>query len=87
VSETTSGGYLSSGAAHPFPVGARVRHYGRQWTDEAFATVLEAKPQRDGTFEYRVMVDEDSGWIRSESGETWWPSYYTRPGEPPYSAS
>lgn len=62
-------------------VGARVRHVGRAWTDDAFATVLEAKPQRDGTVEYRVMVDEGSGWPRSSSGETWWPSYYTRRGD------
>lgn len=62
--------------AHPFAVGTRVRHDGRRYSTEPFATVLEVVPQRDRTFEYRVRVDDDCGWVNM-GGESWWASYHT----------
>lgn len=58
------------------PIGARVRHDGRRWSTDAFATVQQVKPQHDGTFEYEVLVDEDSHWP-SAGKLTWWASYHT----------
>lgn len=51
--------------------GSRVRHAGTR----QFGTVLQAVPQRDGTFEYEVQRDGPL-W----PGETtWWASYRTEP--------
>lgn len=71
---------LATSIAHPFHVGQRVRHDGRRYSLEPFATVLEVKPQHDGTFEYRVRVDDDAGWLwnfDNPAHETWWASYHT----------
>lgn len=65
---------------HPFPEGARVWHRGQQWAswiaDRGTATVLEAKPQPDGTYEYHVQVDDGISWPTA-GGDTWWASYAT----------
>lgn len=66
--------------AHPFPVHARVWHSGQRWgvEDRGTAELLEVRPMRDGTFEYRVKVDADVSWpTTGPDRETWWPSYRT----------
>jgi anaerobic glycerol-3-phosphate dehydrogenase len=63
---------------HPYPTGTRVRNHGQQYLEavqRGTAMVLEAKPQYDGTYEYRVLRDEPLGGNR----ETWWASYSTYP--------
>ena len=62
--------------APPLEPGIRVRHYGQQYLSAmgGTATVLEAVPQRDGTYEYRVLVDEaHNPW---GGREKWWASYH-----------
>jgi hypothetical protein len=63
---------------HPYPAGLRVRNYGEQY-DEAIhkgtAVIVEAKPQRDGTYEYRVRRDKPL--VPGGDLETWWASYST----------
>ena len=50
--------------------GTRVQHRGtKQW-----GTVLRAKPQRDGTYEYRVQRDEPL-YPGGSNDPTWWASY------------
>lgn len=64
---------------HPFPVGARVYHAGQQWPgvqERGTATLLEAVPQCDGSYEYRVLVDEAISWPTAGK-KTWWASYST----------
>jgi hypothetical protein len=58
--------------------GDRVYHAGQQFpgAEGGTATVLEVKPQHDGTFEYWVRRDRPA--ILGGSLETWWASYYTR---------
>lgn len=71
---------------HPIPVGSRVRHTSRQWSTEAFATVLQADYKMwDDTYEYRVVVDEDAApnWPRSPDGIAWWSSRATVLGTTP----
>lgn len=66
--------------AHPFPVGTRVRHDGRRWSTEAFATVVDVVQDGVRSWEYVVDVDDDSGWITA--GErTSWAHYHTRSEE------
>lgn len=62
---------------HPYPVGRRVRNYGEQWPEairNGTAEVREAKPQGDGTFEYRVLRDVP---LVGDRRESWWASYST----------
>lgn len=66
---------------HPFPAGTRVRHDGRRYSREAFATVVEFVDYGVRGIEYIVDVDADSGWITA--GErTLWAHYHTHLGEP-----
>lgn len=56
---------------HPFSEGERVRHYGRRWSHEAFATILDVMPQYRGDFEYVVAVDHDSNWPSAGTTTQW----------------
>lgn len=63
---------------HPYPHGARVRNYGEQWPEamrRGTAAVLEAAPNPDGTYEYRVLRDEPL--LPGTDCETWWSSRHT----------
>lgn len=62
---------------HPLTVGARVYHYGHQWSgaEDGTATIVEVKPQRDGTSEYRVQLDRPL--YPGGPEESWWASYHT----------
>lgn len=75
--------------AHPLPVGARVRHYGQQWSAAraGTATVREVKgPLHDGSYEYRVDATQDfsrqPGPDNPETRSTWWSSETTIPATP-----
>lgn len=65
---------------HPFPPGTRVYHHGQQYIqaqEHGTAVLLEAVPQRDGTYEYKVQRDKPL--FEGGSNEpTWWASYATR---------
>lgn len=64
---------------HPYPDGARVYHGGQRWgaaMEHGTANVVEVVPQRDGTYEYLVRVDEGVSWPTA-GGTTWWASYHT----------
>lgn len=75
--------HLVAHRVHPLPVGARVHHRGELWPEAAVtgtATVLEVKPQRDGTFEY--LVQKDKPFLPGDPNEpTWWASYATYPAQ------
>lgn len=71
---------------HPLPVGARVRHYGQQWSAarHGTATVREVTgPDRHGAYEYRVDTTVDfsgqPGPDNPETRSTWWSSEATIP--------
>lgn len=62
---------------HPLPIGARVRHAGRQWSLKPFATILGVEPGVRDTHEYSVAVDEDADFGPIGSRTSQWSSSHT----------
>lgn len=65
-----------------FELGTRVRHYGtKMW-----GTVLETKPQHDGTVEYLVQRDKPL-YTGGPNDPTWWASYHIDRADGPVAAT
>lgn len=72
--------------AHPLPAGARVHHRGCEWSygftetqcaakpHWGWGTVLQCKPQHDGSYEYEI--EKDAPLCEGMSTRYWWASYH-----------